>query len=316
MSLKVVKLSKRIKDKWVLRDISFEVSEGEVFGIFGAAGSGKTSLLDAIECGTANGGSVTWNDEDLAQSRSLVSRFRVSGTDGSIWKRWFAEKREHSLGDRLNQFLDGADGVLMFDDPLCGLDAATRETNISRIRTAAGHRKLSVLFASNDFGLILKLCDRAAVIIKGESQQTGTPQEIYERPVSRAVASLTGYNNLIAARRLTSSKAEVPEFHTIDGGHRLFAERVERGSLGALNQNVTLAIRPEQISISFGASFPADNLLKATVTGIRFLGPTTLVNLDAEGLKLDAMVLRVVGLAVGDKCMVGLPPERIIILRD
>ncbi|MFN2412384.1 MAG: TOBE domain-containing protein [Pyrinomonadaceae bacterium] len=36
-----------------------------------------------------------------------------------------------------------------------------------------------------------------------------------------------------------------------------------------------LAIRPEHISISFGASFPADNLLRANVIEARFRGPTT-----------------------------------------
>jgi ABC-type sugar transport system ATPase subunit len=112
------------------------------------------------------------------------------------------------------------------------------------------------------------------------------------------------------------AKQDIPEFHTIDGGHRLFAQRIERGALGALNQNVTLAIRPEYISIAFGASFPEDNLLKATVKKIQFLGGTTLVDLDAEGLMLQALVPRVVGLNPGDECMVGLPPDRIQIFKD
>ena len=74
-----------------------------------------------------------------------------------------------------------------------------------------------------------------------------------------------------------------------------------------------LGIRPEQISISFGASFPEDNLLKATLTGVQYMGATTLIQLDANGLKLEALVLRLVGLNPGDECMVGLPPERILI---
>lgn len=83
-----------------------------------------------------------------------------------------------------------------------------------------------------------------------------------------------------------------------------------------MNQNVTLGIRPEQISIAFGASFPEDNLLKAKITGIRFLGANTLVELDAHGLRLDALVPRLVGLDPGDKCMLGLPPDRIAIYKD
>ncbi len=196
------------------------------------------------------------------------------------------------------------------------MDASECEALAEKIRNVARNREVSVLFASNDFEQILLACDRAAVIVRGEIKQTGAPSEIYERPESRVVAAVTGRHNLFEARRLTSSKAEIPEFHTIDGGHRLFAQRIERGALGALNQNVTLAIRPEQISISFGASFPEDNLLKATVRRIQSLGPTTLIELDAGGLRLDALVLRVVGLNVGDECMVGLPPDRIQIFRD
>jgi ABC-type Fe3+/spermidine/putrescine transport system ATPase subunit len=82
-----------------------------------------------------------------------------------------------------------------------------------------------------------------------------------------------------------------------------------------LNQNINLMIRPEQISISFGASFPEDNLLKATVSAVTPMGATTRVELDCDGLRLEALVLRLVGLNIGEECMVGLPPDRIIVLR-
>ncbi len=108
----------------------------------------------------------------------------------------------------------------------------------------------------------------------------------------------------------------MPEFMTLDGEHRLFAGKPEKSALGAINQNISLAIRPEHISISFGASFPEDNLLRATISEIKFQGSTTLLKLDANGLILDALVLRLVGLNVGEVCMVGLPPDRILVLKD
>ena len=49
MSLKVVGLSKRYNDKWTLRDVSLEIADGEVFGIFGPTASGKSTLLNAIQ---------------------------------------------------------------------------------------------------------------------------------------------------------------------------------------------------------------------------------------------------------------------------
>jgi hypothetical protein len=68
--------------------------------------------------------------------------------------------------------------------------------------------------------------------------------------------------------------------------------------------------------MSMGASFPEDNLLRAVVTGIHFRGATSLVEFDASGLTLQARVFKVVGLNVGDECMLGMPPHRIIILKD
>ncbi|MGH7783226.1 MAG: TOBE domain-containing protein, partial [Candidatus Binatia bacterium] len=139
---------------------------------------------------------------------------------------------------------------------------------------------------------------------------------IYDHPYSVSVASVVGRINIFAARRLTSSKSEHPEFMSLEGDHRLFAEKADVKKLGAINKNVWLAIRPENISISFGASFPEDNLLKAVVTDVRPRGSSTLVELDSNGLKLGALVLRLVGLNVGDDCMLGLPPDRIHILAD
>ena len=317
MSLKVVNLSKRYKDTWALRDVGFEAMPGEVFGVFGPSGSGKTALLDAIAGKfPINGGTVSLNGNDISglteNSRGVVS---LTSERGSLWSRLF----EAGRGPRhlaIEAVLANATNVVLLDEPIATADHHQRASFIDEVRTAARTRNLIVIVASSDYHLILEVCDRAAVITRGEVRQVGTPQDLYEHPNSRLVADVTGRNNLFAARRLTSSKAEIPEFHTIDGGHRLFAQRIERSALGALNRNVTLGIRPEHVSLSFGASFPADNLLKATVTGIRFLGPTTLVELDADGLHLQSLVLRVVGLNVGDECMVGLPPDRVLIFRD
>ncbi len=322
MSLKVVNLSKRYSDKWVLRDVSFEASAGEVFGIFGPTGSGKSTLLNTIQGLTpANGGSIYFGDRDVSKSDRVVRDFSTVETGRrSIWQRLAKNKNTTSRGEREStnvlQAIESARTVLLLDDPFCAIGAKQRDDLAGKLRDVAKRRGLSVVFASSNFEHVLVACDRTAVMVNGEIKQIGIPQDIYEKPDARVVADVTGRNNLFAARRLTSSKAEIPEFHTIDGGHRLFAQRIERGALGALNQNVTLAIRPEQISISFGASFPEDNLLKAKVTGIQFLGPTTLVELDADGLKLRTLVLRVVGLNVGDECMLGLPPDRIQIFRD
>lgn len=322
MSLKVVNLSKRYKDTWALRDLSFDAMSGEIFGIFGPLGSGKTSLLNSI-AGVAkiNGGSVRVDEVDITGLAKPDRGIRTSTVSAaSVWDAIFRNGSATDNAERHKRHLDdaivGSGRVLLLDEPFRNMDIDSIKARVERIRAARRERGVTVIFASNDLEQVLSLCDRVAVLVRGEIKQIGTPQEIYEKPESRIVAAVTGRNNLFAARRLSSSKADIPEFLSIDGSHRLFAQRIERKGLGALNQNVTLGIRPEHISISFGASFPADNLLKATVTGVRFLGPTTLIELDADGLKIEALVLRLVGLNTGDECMVGLPPDRIQIFRD
>lgn len=320
MALKISNLSKRYKDKWVLRDVSFDVSDGEIFGVFGSSGAGKSWVLNCVHGSCRpNGGTIQIDGPNHSTRRTKLSS-TLEPSPRSFLARLLGDQRPESSRTRRQAALDLAfkksEHVLLLDDPFREMDSNEREKSYEALRHAAKERGLSIILASNDFDEMLQVCDRVAVLDGGEIRQIGAPQDIYEYPVSRVVAEVTGRNNLFSARRLTSSKAEIPEFHTIDGGHRLFAQPVERGSLGALNQNVTLGIRPEQISLSFGASFPADNLLKATVDNVKFLGSTTLVDLDAGGLKLTALVLRLVGLNAGDDCMVALPPERIQVFKD
>jgi ABC-type Fe3+/spermidine/putrescine transport system ATPase subunit len=319
MSLRISNLSKRFDNKWVFRDISLEVNNGEVLGIFGPSGAGKTVLINTIAGSTsASGGSIRHNGDDVTEISCDKRGFHFPKiSNESIWRTIFKSNDASRLADGEGQkaaleaaLLDGED-VLLLDNSFCEMDEPMRREAFERLRATVKEKNLAVLFASSDFSAILSLCDRVAVMANGYIQQTGAPHEVYEHPESAIVARITGHNNLFEARRLSSSKAEIPEFQTLVGEHRIFTQKTGRNALGALNQNILLGIRPEQISISFGASFPEDNLLKATVKSVRFMGPTTLIELDANGLKLEALVLRLVGLNPGDECMVGLPPDRI-----
>lgn len=308
MPLSARNLSKRYGDKWVLRDVSLDIADGEIIGIFGASDSGKSTLLRILAAlETANSGDFDGDGSFLAPEPSP-----------SLWSLLLKRESPENNG-RLEAFekaLSAPERLILLDEPFAGLDASARFASIDRFRDHIKRTGKTAIVASNDFETISLISDQAAILSGGEIKQYGVPQYIYDNPNSVAVALLTGRNNVFQARRLTSSKSDLPEFVTIEGNHRLFTEKADIGKLGAINRNINLAIRPQDISISFGASFPEDNLLRAVVTGVRHLGPTTIIQFDAEGLNLEGVVFRLVGLGIGNECMLGLPPDRVRILKD
>ena len=320
MSLSVKNLFKRYGNIWALKDVSFEAVSGEITGIFGSNASGKTTLLKVLAGNeSSSGGTISFDDEDvtkLSPSQRDFSLHTESSPKGlrSVF-RPAETSNNHDLA-ALEKAIDDADRVLLLDEPFRKMDDHAREAFGVRIRQIIKDKNLTIIIATARYEEIFNVCDRVAVLTDLQIRQQGTPQEVYDRPASVAVATIVGRNNIFDSRRLTSSKSDHPEFLTLEGEHRLFAEKADIKTLGAITKNVSLAIRPENISISFGASFPEDNLLKAVVRGVKPRGPSTLVELDSNGLKLEAMVLRLVGLNIGDECMIGLPPDRIQVLPD
>jgi len=293
MPLKLENAAKRVGNRWIYRDVTLDVADGEVFGLFGRAGGGKSEIVRSFDVPVANGTSIP-----------LLKRLAGHTVKAS------------ERVDALQKAIDKASGPLILDAPFSGLDPLRKEEIADQVRAVAKQKRIPVLFCTSDFSDVTLAADRTAAFIDGYIRQTGTPRELYDEPATRAVAVLTGRHNLIEARRLTSSKSELPEFQTIEGGHRLFTQKMELRKLGAIHKNAWLAIRPEQVSISFGASFPEDNLLKAVITGVKFRGAATYVCLDCDGLPLESMVTRLIGLNPGDQCMAALPPDRLRVLTD
>jgi ABC-type Fe3+/spermidine/putrescine transport system ATPase subunit len=114
--------------------------------------------------------------------------------------------------------------------------------------------------------------------------------------------------------RLSSAKAGTGEFKTLTGGHILHVP-IEHDELAPLNEPCTLAIRPEHVVVRDTAN-GATNAVPARVSELNFAGATSSIRLDADGLPLEALTLETHGLAVGDKRVVVLPPEKISLLRN
>ena len=204
--------------------------------------------------------------------------------------------------------------LLLFDEPLSNLDVTLREETRGELRELVARLGLTAVYVTHDQEEAFALCDRISVMAGGRILQTGQPRDLYEHPAQLSVARFLGRNNLIRVMRLSSSKAELGEFKTLEGGHTIRMP-VDDKNLVPLNQPCILAIRPEHVLIR-NSDEKQENALAAIVREINFAGATSSIKLDANGLILEALALEADGLSVGTQSTVVLPPERISLLKN
>ncbi|NKN37599.1 ABC transporter ATP-binding protein [Agrobacterium sp. a22-2] len=88
--------------------------------------------------------------------------------------------------------------VLLLDEPLSNLDARLRlemRTELQRVQKESG---VTMIFVTHDQVEALALADRIVVMKGGAIKQIGTPEDIYNHPVSSFVADFVGFENIFA----------------------------------------------------------------------------------------------------------------------
>lgn len=86
--------------------------------------------------------------------------------------------------------------VLLFDEPLSNLDADLRERLRIEISTLTREVGATALYITHDQSEAFALADQIGVINHGSIQQIGKPEEIYQSPSSRFVATFTGVSGV------------------------------------------------------------------------------------------------------------------------
>ena len=203
--------------------------------------------------------------------------------------------------------------LLLFDEPLSNLDVALREETRRELRALVKRLNLTAVYVTHDQEEAFALCDRIAVISEGRVLQVGGPRELYDHPNNPVVAKFLGNNNLIRAMRLTSSNDPITKFKTLEGGHTLTVSASHEQLMNLpVNKPCLVAIRPEAITLNDKTA--SANQLAARIEHIEFGGATTTLTLDANGLKLEVLVLGAGEFVVGDECMVTLSSDQIRLL--
>src|SRR5262249_29705621 len=111
---------------------------------------------------------------------------------------------------------------------------------------------ITSLYVTHDQEEAMALSDRVVVMQGGHILQIGAPEEIYQRPNSRAVAAFFGSPNLLDAKVAACVPMSDGRFDlTVTGngwqGHARAGQKLEAG------QSVTVLVRPESIRVDGAA---------------------------------------------------------------
>jgi spermidine/putrescine transport system ATP-binding protein len=168
--------------------------------------------------------------------------------------------------------------VLLLDEPLGALDLKLRrqlQVELKRIQSEVG---ITFVYVTHDQEEALTMSDRIAVMNAGHVEQLGTPEELYERPVSRFVADFMGTTNLVRGTVGADGRVRLDSGEVVPAVH----DGLPAGS------PVELSVRPEAISLVPAA---AENAVAARVEQAAYLGTSVsyLVRTDG-GLALTVLV--------------------------
>ena len=160
--------------------------------------------------------------------------------------------------------------LLLLDEPLGALDLQLRrqmQLELKRLQKKLG---ITFIYITHDQEEAINMSDRIAVMRGGRFEQIGTPEEIYDRPMTRYVAQFIGRSTILTGRvKSANGYCAVIEnengVFTVDAAHANVKE----------NETCDVCVRTERMRASLT---PVEGFnLPATVREARYVGGSVMV---------------------------------------
>ncbi|WP_026548874.1 ABC transporter ATP-binding protein [Arthrobacter sp. Br18] len=119
--------------------------------------------------------------------------------------------------------------ILLLDEPLSNLDAKLRQQLRIELKELQAESGITTVYVTHDQDEALTMSDRIAVFNKGQVEQVGTPQEIYEQSSTEFVCNFIGDSSLLGPE--LTSHLNRSSSRTLDPA-KLSYLRVEKAALG------------------------------------------------------------------------------------
>ena len=202
----------------VLHDVTFDVRHGEILGLVGESGTGKSTLaktiLGIVKPGAGQVIHYTKRPQMIFQDpySSLNPAYTVSWILEEplrIYGKYDAAERKHRVRDMLERVelpeeclearpseLSGGQRqrvsiataliqrpkFLIADEPVSALDVTIQAQILKLLKSLRDQLDLSYLFISHDLNVVYEICDRCLVMKDGRIVEQGTVDELYDHP--------------------------------------------------------------------------------------------------------------------------------------
>lgn len=208
---------------WALRNLSFEVKEGEVIGIIGRNGAGKSTLLkilsriteptegritlrgrvgSLLEVGTGfhpeltgrenvylNGAILGMRRVEIERKFDEIIAFAEIERFVDTPVKHYSSGMYMRLAFAVAAFLEPE--ILIVDEVLAVGDAAFQKKCLGKMGEVAGEGR-TVLFVSHNMGAMNELCTKAIWLKSGQIQETGTTAQVVSHYLRDGATTASG----------------------------------------------------------------------------------------------------------------------------
>ena len=218
-SILISNLTKKFKDKSALKDISFSISSGEIFGFLGPSGAGKTTTIniltgqlppdegevkilgkdctqlgsdDFLELGIMSDNVGFYDRLSLYDNLLFFAKFHsieISYLDHllkrlKLYDDRFNKAEKLSTGMKQRMLLIRAilhsPKVIFLDEPTSGMDPTLSQI-VHELLLEIKNSGATIFLTTHNMDEATKLCDSIALLHEGKIVEQGSPREIIDK---------------------------------------------------------------------------------------------------------------------------------------
>ena len=208
--LEVKNLSKQFQDNVVLKNINLSINQGDVVGIIGPSGTGKSTLLRCINhLEIPEQGKIILNGKTIAlskkeQKRKDIQELRES--TGMVFQRFNLFEKKTALENvmegllvvqNIARALAMKPQLLLLDEPTSALDPELVGEVLETIKKVAAEG-FTMMLVSHEMNFVRHVANRVIFLDKGRIVEDGTPKEVFEHPKNERTREFFAKMNMMS----------------------------------------------------------------------------------------------------------------------